>query len=185
MSTLLRGQRGTDPMTLATIPAGSRFVILDGSVLPVVMTADDVAVPFNWKIGPASRDLGDASYLTIAHTYTGAGLIPLRPVRLKGTRDASRNLTFTWLRRTRKDGDNWEPSDVPLGEDSESYKVDILASASANAAVLRTTTTSSPAFVYTSAQQAADFGTPPPTVTVRVAQLSRTVGPGTPTIATL
>ena len=185
LSTLLRGQRGTDPLVMPTIPAGARFVFLDGAVLPVAMSADDIAAPYNWKIGPASRDIGDASYLTVAHTYTGAGLIPYRPVQLRASRNSARDLTLTWLRRTRKDGDAWDPADVPLGEDSESYQVSILGGTSASAAVLRTITTSSPALTYTAAQQTADLGVPSAAITIRIAQVSRATGRGTPTTATL
>ena len=34
--------------------------------------------------------------------------------------------TITWMRRTRIGGDSWETPDVPLGEDTERYEVDIL-----------------------------------------------------------
>ncbi len=34
-------------------------------------------------------------------------------------------VTIRWIRRTRADGDSWT-GEVPLGEDSERYEVDIL-----------------------------------------------------------
>jgi GTA TIM-barrel-like domain/Putative phage tail protein len=185
LKTLLRGQLGTDPTTLATIPAGSRFVLLDGAVVSLAMTADDVGVPFNWRIGPASRDIGDASYSSSAHTFRGVGLIPLRPVHLRGQRTNAGDLTASWLRRTRRSGDGWESADVPLAEDSEAYVVEILASAAVGAPVRRTFMASAATCTYTVAEQVADFGSAQPQITLRVAQFSRSIGRGTATTSTL
>ena len=99
LKTLLRGQLGTDTSILPIIPAASRFVLLDGSVTPVSMAADDVALPFYWRFGPASRDIGDASYVGIAHTFRGVGLLPLRPVQLRAQRSSAGDIVITWLRR--------------------------------------------------------------------------------------
>ncbi len=185
LKTLLRGQLGTDTATPATIAAGRRFVLLDGAVVPLSTTADDVGVPFNWRIGPASRDIGDAAYSSISHTFRGVGLLPLRPVRLRGQRNVAGDLTISWLRRTRRNGDGWESADVPLAEDSEAYVVEILASAAIGAAVLRTFTPGVSTCTYTVAQQVADFGSAQPGVTLRIAQLSRAVGRGNATTSTL
>ena len=181
LTTLLRGQSGTDPVPLPTVPAGARFVLLDGSVLPVAMASGDVNTPFNWKIGPASRDIGDPSYLTLSHTFSGAGLIPYRPVQVAGSRNAAGDLTVTWLRRTRRDGDSWDPVDVPLAEDSESYEIDILSGTS----IVASYTVGSPSLTYTVAQQTTDLGGPQPQITLSISQLSRAIGNGTPTVVTI
>ena len=185
LRTLLRGQRGTDRDSRPVVAAGARFVLLDGAITPVSMTADDVGVPFHWRIGPAARDIGDASYLATDHTFRGVGLVPLRPVQVCGRRDAAGNLLVAWLRRTRKNGDNWDPIDVPLGETGESYVVDIVASASPGAPVVRSLTTSTSSLTYPIAAQIADFGSPQAHITLRIAQLSSVVGPGAATTATL
>ncbi len=185
LSNLLRGQRGTEAAAPASIAAGARFVLLDGAVLPVAMSTDEVAQTFNWKVGPASRDIGDASYASAAHTFRGVGVVPYSPVRLRANRSVAGDLTVTWLRRTRRNGDSWLAEDVPLGEDSESYKVDVLASAEPGAAIVRTVTVTTPSVIYTAAQQATDLGAVSTAITIRVSQISRVVGPGTPTTATL
>jgi hypothetical protein len=51
--------------------------------------------------------------------------------------------------------------------------------------VLRTIAANSPACVYTAAQQLTDFGAAQTTLSVRVYQLSATVGRGWPGFATL
>ncbi len=185
LTNLLRGQRGTEPAPGTIIPAGARFVLLDGSVIPVTMSADDIAQPFNWKVGPASRDIGDSSYLSVTHAFRGQGLLPWSPVQLRGTRNAIGDLTVTWLRRTRTNGDSWLPEEIPLVEDSESYRIDILASSAPNAATVRTITATSATTTYTAAQQTTDLGAPSPAITLRISQLSRILGPGTPATATL
>ena len=63
---------------------------------------------------------------------------------------------------------------MPLGEDSEAYEVDIFpAPRGAHARVRR-----SRALLYAAADELADFGAPQTSLTVRVAQLSATVGRG-------
>ena len=87
-----------------------RFVLLDGAVRPIDMSRDDIGLAFNWKSGPASRDIGHASYAAAAHTFRGTGLLPYSPTHLRGQR-ANNDLTITWARRTRIDGDSW---DIPM-----------------------------------------------------------------------
>jgi hypothetical protein len=99
---------------------------------------------------------------------------------VRGRRDAG-DLHLSWIRRTRVGGDSWETVDVPLGEDTENYALDILDGDT----VVRTLTASSPAAIYTVAEQAADFGTPPPAIAVRVYQLSASYGRGSPAAATV
>ncbi len=92
------------------------------------------------------------------------------------------DLAIAWTRRTRIGGDQWEASDVPLGEAFERYALDILDGAT----VKRTLTVSSPAATYAAADQTADFGGPAPSpLSVRVAQVSEIFGPGQPCAATL
>jgi len=86
---------------------------------------------------------------------------------------------LTWVRRTRIDGDSWQSVEVPLGEDSESYRVRVLAGAT----VLREHLVSSPNWAYTPAMQAAD--TASGTLSVEVAQLSQRFGPGPARVLTL
>ncbi len=184
LKTLLRCQKGSDLEGAATAAVGSRFVLLDGSIAASIITPDDVGTLFNWRIGPASRAIGDATYLAPQHKFRGVGLRPLRPAQLRGQRNAAGDLQLSWLRRTRQNGDSWEPSDVPLAEDSESYVVDVLSN-DGSGAVVRSVQTSTASFAYTVLQQTADFGSPQASLTWRVAQISRAVGPGPATTATL
>jgi hypothetical protein len=80
----------------------------------------------------------------------------------------------SWIRRTRINGDAWEPVDVPLGEESEAYAIDILSGST----VKRTLTSSTPSVLYPAADELADFGVAQTTLSISVAQLSTTVGCG-------
>jgi hypothetical protein len=106
---------------------------------------------------------------------TAKGLKPLSPVHLKGSRNGVGDLTITWKRRTRIGGGWRDNAEVPLGETSEFYEVEILN----GVAVVRTVAAASPTMIYTAAQQTADFGSVQAVVAVRVYQLSATVGRGT------
>ncbi|HWE18282.1 MAG TPA: glycoside hydrolase TIM-barrel-like domain-containing protein [Hyphomicrobiaceae bacterium] len=176
----LRGQGGTEHAMRAPLPAGARFVLLDGAVARIDMTEDEIGLAFTWKCGPASRDLGSPNYVELAHTFVGEGLKPLSPVHVRATRSAG-DLTLTWVRRTRIGGDAWDGIDVALGEPEERYEIDILDGAT----VKRTLTATSPAAAYTAAQQTADFGAPQASISLRIHQLSATRGRGTPSETTV
>ena len=119
--------------------------------------------------------------------------MPYAPVDLRGTRAGSPlDWTITWQRRTRLGGAWKDAVDVPLGEESEAYEVEILngatvvrtitASASAGGSVV---TPASRQALYTGADQVTDFGAEQATLDLRVYQLSATVGRGFPGAAVL
>ncbi len=178
---LLRGQMGTEHAMRAPLSAGAPFVLLDGAIASVDLTADDIGLALYWRSGPASRDLGDAAYVTTVHGFRGVGRRPLAPVHIRCARTANGDATLTWLRRTRSGGDSWEGLDVPVGETSELYSIEVLS----GAAVVRTFTSTTPSQVYTAAQQAADFGSVPAAFAVRISQVSATAGPGIAASATV
>lgn len=179
LSTLLRGQAGTERAMLATAAAGARFVLLDAAVTPVALTRDQIGLSFNYRYGPANRDLGDADYTTASHTFAGLGLKPLSPVHVRGRRAANGDLALSWIRRTRQGGDSWIAAEVPLAEDGEAYEIEILSGAS----VRRVLSSTVPAALYSAADQIADFGAVQSSVAVRVYQLSAFLGRGTPRAA--
>jgi hypothetical protein len=175
---LLRGQFGTEGAMSDALAAGAPFVLLDGAVTRVPLQDSELKLPLNWRYGPGNRDIGDDSYKTISFAYQGLGRRPLSPVHVKGVR-ASGDLNISWIRRTRSGGDNWELPEVPLGEDVETYEVDILD----GAAVKRTISAAAPGVVYASADQIADFGSVQSTVSVKVYQTNTLFGRGAPRAA--
>jgi GTA TIM-barrel-like domain/Putative phage tail protein len=174
----LRGQGGTEHAMRTPLGPGARFILLDGALARIDMTEDEVGLAFNWRCGPASRDLGSPNYVQLAHTFRGEGLKPLSPVHVRGIRTGD-DLNLTWLRRTRIGGDSWDTVDVPLGETQERYEIDILDGTT----VKRILAATQPSATYTAADQTADFGAPQSSVSLRIYQLSATRGRGTPRAA--
>jgi hypothetical protein len=175
LSGLLRGQYGTEGAMRDAVTSGARFVLLDTSVTQVNMTSDDVGLPFNWKYGPSPYDIGNSAYASnLGFNFDGVGLRPLSPCHVRGKFEGSNDLTITWVRRTRVSGDAWDQIEVPLGEDSEAYEVDIMNGAT----VVRTISATSPTCTYTSAQQTTDWGSVQSSYTVRVYQINASYGRG-------
>lgn len=179
LSRMLRGQAGSEWAIAPTLAAGSPFVLLDPNVVTVASGLDALERTLQLRVVAAGRDTGDPSALALTATPHATSIKPLAPVHVKGKRDGS-GVTFTWIRRTRIEGDGWE-GEVPLGEDSEAYVVDILDGGD----VVRTLNATTPSALYAAADELADFGAVQASLNVRVMQLSATVGRGFAADATL
>jgi hypothetical protein len=172
LSRLLRAQAGSEWAMGAPLAAGAPFVLLDANLLPVASGLETLERTMQLRAVAAARDYGDPAALALAVTPQPTALLPLSPVHVKARRDAS-GVTFTWIRRTRIDGDSWS-GEVPLGEASEQYALDILTGAN----VLRTLNVTTPAALYAAADELVDFGAPQSAIHVRVYQISATAGRG-------
>jgi hypothetical protein len=174
---LLRGQLGTDDATAAGAEAGAHVVLLNEAVQAAGLSASEIGLLLNWRVGPSGGDFSSASFSD--HTETGGlrALLPLSPVHLRATMDPSGDLAIGWTRRGRLGADSWTASDIPLGEEREEYQIEI---AHAGGALVRTATSLTPSYVYGAADIDADFGTPPAEIDVTVRQLSLAVGWGIP-----
>ncbi len=176
---LLRGQAGTEGAMQVEVPPGAPFVLVTEALARVDMAPGDVGLAFNWRFGPAERDIGHPAYVELQHTFRGVGLRPLSPVHVRGRRSETGDLVLSWIRRTRIGGDSWEVNEVPLAEDTERYEVDILDGET----VKRTLIATVPTITYSKDDQIADFGKLPAAITVRVYQMRSVWGRGTPTVA--
>jgi len=172
LSLLLRAQAGTEHAMAALLPAGARFVVLDAQVVPLLSGLDELERDANLRFVAAGRGYDDSSAIALSVTPQANALMPLAPVHIK-VRQSGSDLHVSWIRRTRRDGDSWV-GEVPLGESSEAYALDIMNGAS----VVRTIEATAPTAIYTAAQQIADFGALQSSLHLRVAQISETVGRG-------
>lgn len=175
LSLLLRGQFGSEQAMIGGHPIASRFVLLDGSLAQVGVSLAERELELNWLYGPTSKATSDDTYLTQQMTPHAMGLKPLSPVHLRGHRLENGDVGITWIRRSRVDADSWASLSVPLGEDTEAYELEVMSGGD----VVRTLTTQNPALIYTIAEQTVDFGGPVSEITLRIYQLSQTVGAGT------
>src|SRR5690606_5812234 len=178
---LLRGQRGSEHAMRDPVAAGARVLVLNGALGQPGIEPGQAGVTLTWRAGPANRDVTDPAFTEESVTIMGKGLRPLSPVHVRAEWQDDGDIHLSWIRRTRVGGDAWGPADVPLGEETEAYEVEILDGSGGD--VVRTVTgLGAPAWLYTATDQATDFGAPvayPDTLTVRVFQLSATFGRGT------
>ncbi|WP_457774687.1 baseplate multidomain protein megatron [Phycobium rhodophyticola] len=172
LSHRLRGQQGSDAWMPAIWPEGSYFVLLNGVPEQIALSVAQRNIARHYRIGPARRGYDDPSYVHEIHAFEGIGLKPLSPVHLVSDIDGAGDLTLRWVRRTRIGGDSWDGTEVPLGEESESYLVRVLKAGS----VLREEQVSAPEWSYAQSDQIGDGATG--AVEVQVAQLSALFGAG-------
>ncbi|MEO1549369.1 MAG: glycoside hydrolase/phage tail family protein [Pseudomonadota bacterium] len=172
VSDVLRGQAGTEHVVPDTWPVGTDFVLLDGAAQQIGMPTAERGLERHYRVGPANLPYDSDAYVHQVHAFDGVGLRPYAPVHLRAERMSGGDISLTWLRRTRTDGDSWLGLDVPLGEASELYLVRVLV----NGTPRREVFASQPSHVYTAAEQAVDgAGTD---IAFEVAQVSDLWGPG-------
>ncbi len=120
------------------------------------------------------RDHRDPAAVSLLVSPQSTALRPLAPAHLKARRTSS-GIVVSWIRRTRIDGDTWI-GEVPIGEASEEYTLEILKGAE----VVRSIATSTSSALYANADELSDFGEQQTDVKVRLAQMSAAVGRGFP-----
>lgn len=172
---LLRGRRGTES-AMAEHSVGDRFILLktNTGLMRAHRPSSEIGVSRYYRAPAFGTPLSQAQSTTF--TNNAVGLKPLSPVYLNGARNSvGGDLIITWIRRGRIVWGWLNFADVPLGETTESYEIDILDS---SGTVLRTLTSSTETVTYTTAQQTTDFGSAQASIRVKVYQLSATVGRG-------
>lgn len=179
LSRLLRGQAGSEFAIANPLPAGAPFVLLDDHVIAIARGLGALDRPVDLRIVATGRSHDDPSALALTVTPKATALMPLSPVQVRAKRTGD-GIHISWIRRTRRDGDAWGV-EVPLGEDTEAYALDILSGAS----VVRSLSCATPSAIYTAANELADFGAAQTSLHGRVVQLSGTVGRGIPAEFTL
>ena len=168
---LLRGQAGSDAKIPDVWPAGSFVVLMNGTPEQITVPTMSRGSPRHYRYGPLKRPLNDPSYRHEVHLFEGVGYRPYRVSHLRAT-PVSAGQRFSWVRRTRIDGDQWGAGDVPLGEESERYLIEVRESG----AVRRSETVSATDWVYDDALRQLDVGAAD--YVVSVSQISARFGPG-------
>ena len=171
---LLRGLMGSERQTAQPSPAGSAIIKLDAALARVTMPAFERGAQVTFIAPPAGEPASSADALIGEFTYTDAWAAPFAPAHLRAARLGNGDIAITWVRRTRLGGDSWASEDVPLGEETESYRVEIFS----GAAVKRTIEAITPACAYPLSDQIADFGGQVNVIGVRVVQMSLRYGAG-------
>ncbi|GGX47853.1 phage host specificity protein [Tateyamaria omphalii] len=167
----LRGQAGTDAFIPDEWPAGSWLVHINGIPSQINLRRALRRVSQTFRIGPSKLSYDNPSYTETVQAFNGNGLRPYAPVHLTLSNSGS-DIRFSWIRRTRLDGDDWALPDVPLAEETESYTVRVGVSGQ----IVREAVVSTPFWIYSDAMRQADglVGD----FDVSVAQNSARFGPG-------
>lgn len=181
LSGLIRGWKGTE-YAIPLHAIDERFVyLLPGTYFRAYLPLESVGIEYIYKVVSIGKSIADA--IPFSFTNSAKGLRPLTPVHIKGERDIDGNITISWIRRNRLDGEWRDYIDVPMSETSEAYKVDI----NDNSWVdwKRTIEATTNSCIYTAAQQIADFGSTQSSVEITLYQWSQEVGYGFTTLATV
>jgi hypothetical protein len=173
---LLRGRRGTDVVVAGHQP-GELFVLMDpDDIESLAVALGDLGLARHWRAVGFGTLFEDADVATTV--LSGRDLKPYAPWGVKAAKSGSpASITLSWVRRTRIGGE-WKDGtgDVRLGETSEAYEVDILASP--GGAVKRTLSSTAPSVTYANTDIVADFGGVPASLAVVVYQISAVIGRG-------
>ncbi|OIQ29538.1 MAG: hypothetical protein BM562_11360 [Alphaproteobacteria bacterium MedPE-SWcel] len=168
----LRGQYGSDGQMPDLWPEGSYVVLLDAAVEQLDLSLSQRRLAREYRVGPARRPYDDPSFVALTASFDGNGLRPYAPVHLRADGALGADLTVSWIRRTRIEGDSWDLEEVPLGEETEAYRIRVMSGPT----VLRDDRVTAPSWTYDSAAQAADGAVAGDRI--EVAQLSARYGAG-------
>jgi hypothetical protein len=160
--------------------AGAPFVLLDQRIVPVARGLSALGRSMTLRVVAASRDHGDPTAVELSVTPKPTALRPLSPGHLRARRTPDGPI-LSWIRRTRLNAHSPRILELPLGEEREAYAVDVLSGGD----IVRSYQTGTPSLLYPAADELADFGSPQSSISIRVAQLSATVGAGFPAESTL
>lgn len=171
ISVRLRGQLGTDGIMPAVWPAGSTIVLLDLALTQIDVAPSSRGLVRYYRVGAASRGYDDSNIVLRTEAFDGIGLRPYPVAHLRHT-VVSGDVQLVWRRRTRLDGDSWQSTEVPIGEEGEAYLIRVIKADE----VLAEYTATQPSFVYSSAMRSSDGASAD--FQIAVAQLSTSFGPG-------
>lgn len=175
LSGLLRGRKGSERHAY-THTAGEDFALLSTADMQTE-PLEKAYIGSNVLMKPLSFGATSLSSVVAKNlTFNANNMRPLAPVYVNGYQDSTGNWTIEWKRRTRRGGEWIDGTDAELGEESESYVVEIWTSGFAS--LVRTLTSSSPTAAYSSADQTTDFGAVQTRLAVKVFQVSAVAGRG-------
>ncbi|MBV1702653.1 MAG: glycoside hydrolase TIM-barrel-like domain-containing protein [Hyphomicrobiales bacterium] len=173
LSRFIRGLGGQEALCQRSVPKGATVVLLNDALVPIANGTAALGISSQYRVGPASRDYNDNSYVSLGATPGKLPYLPYAPVQATALRTGA-GVAIAFKRRGRRDADAWEPMEIPLGEASEAYAVAIFRAGQ----IVRTLLVNTPAALYAASDELADFGAPQSAMDVEITQISTIVGPG-------
>lgn len=177
-SGMIRGLYGTE--SSATLhQSGDQVVWLNENSL-ALLPMDASALDGNFMVKAVSFGSPVESALSVPFRFDGVAMETLSPILLNGYRDPSTgNYYINAVRRTRFNGGLENYVDVPINEVTSTFELDVFIDGGFTM-YRRTLISSTPDFVYLSADQVTDFGYNPYTIYVKIYQISSRRGRGMP-----
>ncbi|MEJ0062412.1 MAG: phage tail protein [Alphaproteobacteria bacterium] len=176
LTDFLRGRRGTED-AIAAHQVGENFIMLNSAAMHLLpLRAEDRGRGYQYRALTAGQSLGgvlDTNFTSDLRIWR-----PLSPAQLQGARASGTgsDLALGWVRRARLNAEWTDLIDVPLDEAQELYDLEIYDSGDILKRAVSGLTAAS--YVYTAAQQSADFAIVPASYRVRVYQVSPRYGRG-------
>jgi hypothetical protein len=176
----MRGRRGSE-YAMSSHAIGDRFILVDATAM--IRVADTSA---SIGLGRLYRAVSSGLTTAVSQSFTniGSGLKPYSVVQIGGGRNTGGDVLISWVRRTRTSGEWRDGIEVPLGETSEAYEVEIW-NAGRTSRLRNITGLTSQSVTYTAAQQVTDFGATQASIAISIYQLSSVVGRGYESQATI
>jgi hypothetical protein len=180
IDTLVRGAKGTEQYTDDHVDGDIFILLADADAAFIAANVSDIGVERIYRGVTTGKDID--TVVDTNFTYSGVNLKPPSVVHVEGSIDGSNNWDVSYVPRSRLSTSEWSTGvDIPVGEATESYENDIMDGST----VVRTITSTSPDFQYTSADQVTDWGSNQSTITVNIYKMSAIVGRGYVTEITL
>lgn len=148
---VVRGLRGTEG-NCGKHQSGDYVITLFPSLAMITLPNADLGRLVNYKTVSNDQYFEQVAEKSDPNALVGNSRWPFAPYHFRGTRDASNNVTFSWLRRD-KLGSGWGQACVN-SESQLSFSVDICQPNSG--ALLRTIVANDTSVVYSSADQSTD-----------------------------
>ncbi|QJP08414.1 phage tail protein [Pseudomonas multiresinivorans] len=184
LTKLVRGDKGTEWATGLHQDSDLFILAEDPDNAFVGMPIESIGIQNLYRAITLGDTIDSAESQTF--TYRGVNLKPLSPAYPFGIRNSGGDLSVSWTRRSRFSSGWWVTGvPAPVGEAVESYETEVMSAPGPGASVKRTLSASGPAILYPAADQTTDFGSPQAAITLRIYQLSATVGRGRPLEVTL
>lgn len=172
LSSLLRGQQGTEAATRAGAAAGAVVVLLDGVPSPVLSPQAERGLPLLWRAGPIGLP-GGAGVSEIHWTPSGRQDRPWSPAHLRRRVRLDGGIALSWIPRARVGGDRWDGG--LIANDPWRFRIRVLRDGEA----VRSFEVEETEAVFSAVDVAADFsGGLPADVSIGVAQWGETYGWG-------
>ncbi len=176
LSGILRAQAGTEIEMLSGAAVAAPFVLIDKAAEVLAYDSAEVGLDLDWVVAAPGNVVADPANANVSFAPGKRGYLPLSPVRLQAMIQANDDVSFNWIRRDRVNADAWNDGEIPMSEASELYSVSI----KSGATILRQWQAGTTSVTYSRAEQLADLASFPASLTLEVAQISASHGPGAP-----